>query len=100
MTSSRAIRRARDVVRFVSVLSNAPRSAPTLPLDLPPRGQWLVKVLARRGRFIVGLHRRQMKVIGELSRLEEVFGGPLTTRGWSTMSAVSKILAGPPPAMG
>ena len=83
-----------DTVRFVSVLSRAPRSARMLPLDLPSHEDWLVKVVARRGRFLVGMHRRQMKAIGELGRLEQVFGGTATTRSWSTMSAVRKILCG------
>jgi uncharacterized protein (DUF1697 family) len=36
-----------DVVRFVSVLSRTPRFDPRLPVTLPSRGRWLVKVLAR-----------------------------------------------------
>lgn len=86
-----------DVVRFVSVLSRAPSSAPALPLQLPPDGQWLVKVVARRGRFVVGLHRRRMKVIGELGKLERIFGTPATTRTWRTMAAIGKVLKRPHP---
>lgn len=84
-----------DIVRFVSVLSRAPRSGPALPVDLPSGEPWLVRVLARDGRFLVGLHRRQMRVIGELARLEELFGGPVTTRSWSTISAIGAVLRGP-----
>ena len=40
-----------DIVRFVSVLSRRPRSAPSMPMSLPPRGRWLVKILARDNRF-------------------------------------------------
>lgn len=84
-----------DVVRFVSVLSRAPRSVPVLPLDLPSHEHWIVKVLERRGRFLVGMHRRQMKAIGELGRLGQLFGAAATTRSWSTMNAVRRVLCGP-----
>jgi len=81
-----------DVVRFVSVLSRPPRSAPTLPLSLPSRGKWLLQVLACDGRFVVGVYRRHMKVIGYLGRLDRLFGMPMTTRNWNTITAIAKAL--------
>lgn len=81
-----------DVVRFVSVLSRRPRTQPSLPTTLPPRGPWLLKVLARDGRFVLGLYRRQMKVIGYLGSLDRIFGVPVTTRGWNTITAIAKVL--------
>jgi uncharacterized protein (DUF1697 family) len=81
-----------DVVRFVSVLSRRPRSAPELPMDLPPSGEWLLKILAREERFVVGLHRRRMKAIGYLGKLDRIFGEPATTRSWSTMKAIAGVL--------
>jgi uncharacterized protein (DUF1697 family) len=81
-----------DMVRFVSVLSRPPRSEPRLPLILPSDGRWLLKVLARQGRFVLGLYRRHMKVIGYLGALDRVFGVPATTRNWNTMTAVAKLL--------
>lgn len=86
-----------EVVRFAGVLPRAPRSEPVLPMNLPSQGRWLVRVLARHGRFVVGLHLRQMKVIVELGRLEKVFGMPVTVRSWSTMSAIGKVLDGSSP---
>lgn len=82
----------RDVVRFVSVLSRHPRSAPRLPMTLPAEGPWLLKVLAHEGRFVVGLYRRRMKVIGYLGKLDQLFGAPATTRGWNTFVAIGKAL--------
>lgn len=68
-----------DIVRFVSVLSHSPRSAPLTPMSFPRTGKWLVKIpLARENRFVVGLYRRDMKVIGYLGRLDRVFGLPVT----------------------
>jgi uncharacterized protein (DUF1697 family) len=51
-----------------------------------------VKVLARDGRFVVGLYRRHMKVIGYLGALDRVFGVPVTTRSWKTVAAIAEVL--------
>jgi uncharacterized protein (DUF1697 family) len=82
----------RDIVRFVSVLSRRPRVSTTIPLQLPPSGDWLVRVLAHDDRFVVGVYRRQLKAIGCLGTLDRVFGAPLTTRNWNTIAAVAKTL--------
>ena len=81
-----------DVVRFVSVLSRRPRLEPSLPLRFPSRGRWLLKILARDGRFVFGLYRRHMKVIGYLGSVDRLFGVPLTTRNWNTMTTVARVL--------
>jgi len=46
-----------DIVRFVSVLAQLPGTTPPTPMNLPSRGKWLVRVLARERRFVVGLYR-------------------------------------------
>ena len=79
-------------VRFVSVLSRAPRTAPPLPIILPPTGRWLLKLLARDGRFVLGVYRRHMRVIGYLGSLDRLFGVPATTRSWNTITAIAKAL--------
>ncbi len=81
-----------DIVRFVSVLSRLPRSAPRLPIIRPPRGKWLLKVLGREGRFVFGHYRRHMKVISYLGELDRIFGVPVTTRNWNTITAIAKVL--------
>jgi hypothetical protein len=86
-----------DTVRFVSVLSRPPRSEPRLPLILPGGGRWLLKVLARQDRFVLGVYRRHMKVIGYLGSLDRLFGVPATTRNWNTMTAIAKVLDKGPP---
>ncbi|MEW5977387.1 MAG: hypothetical protein AB1898_16470 [Acidobacteriota bacterium] len=82
-----------DIVRFVSVLSRLPRSAPPLPMSFPSRREWLLKVLGRDGRFVFGLYRRHMKVITYLGMLDRIFGAPATTRSWNTLSAIVKTLS-------
>jgi uncharacterized protein (DUF1697 family) len=81
-----------DIVRFVSVLSQHPPFAPPLPMSLPSRGKWLLRVLARDGRFVVGQYRRHMKVISYLGTLDRVFGVPVTTRNWNTITTVARVL--------
>jgi uncharacterized protein (DUF1697 family) len=81
-----------DIVRFVSVLSRAPRSAPLLPVSLPASGKWLLKIVAREHRFVFGVYRRHMKAIGYLGEIDRLFGMPATTRNWNTITAVAKAL--------
>ena len=38
------------------------------------------------------MYRRQMKVIDYLGRFDRVFGVPVTTRNWNTMTAIVKVL--------
>ena len=81
-----------DVTRFVSVLARSPRAAPPLPMRFPPDGEWLVTVLAREGRFVLGHYRRHMKTIGYLGGLDRVFGIPTTTRNWHTLQSIVAVL--------
>ena len=74
-----------DIVRFVSVLSKSPRSAPSTPIRFPSTGKWLLKILARENRFVFGLYRRHMKVISYLGALDRVFRVSVTTRNWNTI---------------
>jgi uncharacterized protein (DUF1697 family) len=81
-----------DIVRFVSVLSGRPRSAPVTPMSVPSSGRWLLRILAREGRFVLGLYRRHMKTISYLGTLDRIFGVPVTTRNWNTITAISRVL--------
>ncbi len=81
-----------DVVRFVSVLSKSPGSAPSMPVSFPATGQWMLKLLAREQRFVFGVYRRQMKAIGYLGEIDRVFGVPATTRNWNTITAITRVL--------
>ena len=89
-----------DIVRFVSVLSRRPRSMPSMPMNFPPSGRWLLKILGRDKRFIFGLYRRHMKVIGYLGTFDRLFGVPVTTRNWNTMTTIASVLGqgGPDPS--
>lgn len=81
-----------DVVRFVSVLARRPRSAPELPLKIPSKGQWQLQILACQERFVVGQYRRNMKAIGHLGRVDEIFKERATTRNWNTLTKIATVL--------
>ena len=77
---------------FVSVAAKRLRPPFPLPLSLPSGHDWLLKILAIQGRFVLGLYRRQMKTIGYLGKIEKRLGVPVTTRSWST---IEKVFKGP-----
>ena len=82
-----------DIVRFVSVLSGRPRSVPSTPMTLPSSGKWLLKIITRDSRFVVGVYRRHMKVIGYLGKIEKRLGAAATTRNWNTIQKIVQILS-------
>lgn len=82
------------IVRFVSILSKAGRSLISTPLTLPPRGEWFVRIIASKKRFVFGEYRRHMKTIGYLGQIDKLFGVPATTRNWNTIIAILQILKG------
>src|SRR6266513_5040413 len=81
-----------DITRFVNVLHKPLRKPPPLPLSLPSPDEWLLKIIAIQGRFVLGLYHRQMKAISYLGKLEKFLGVPATTRNWNTIEKVVKIL--------
>lgn len=81
-----------DVVQFVSILSEAGRREVSLPVALPEDGEWLVRIIGSKNRFVYGVYRRHMKTIGCLGQIDRLFGAPATTRSWSTILSVLRIL--------
>jgi len=51
-----------------------------------------LKILATNNRFVVGVYRRHMKAIGYLGAFDRLFGVPVTTRNWNTMTAIARVL--------
>jgi len=83
---------SRDVIRFVSILSKASRHRPELPIAIPQSGEAFVQVIGSRGRLLFGVYRRQMRTITHLGQIDKIFGAPATTRSWSTILSVLRIL--------
>ena len=83
-----------EITRFVSVLHKRPENlAFSLPLALPSEKDWLLKIVAIRDRFVIGVYRRQMKAIGYLGKIEKLIGQSGTVRNWNTIEKVLKVLS-------
>lgn len=80
-----------EIVWFVSILARPGRLLP-IPFSLPAEGEWSLKILAVKDRFVFGLYRREMQAIRYLGQLDKLFGVPATTRNWNTITAVARIL--------
>jgi uncharacterized protein (DUF1697 family) len=81
-----------DVVRFVSVTTGRGRLRAKTPIALPDEKEWFVRVIGADGPFVFGEYRRHMKTIGYLGQLDKLLGAAVTTRGWSTMMRVARVL--------
>jgi uncharacterized protein (DUF1697 family) len=81
-----------DVVQFVSILSKAGGRRVSLPVALPEGGEWFVRIIGSKNRLVYGEYRRHMKTIGYLGQIDSLFGAPATTRSWSTILSVLRIL--------
>jgi hypothetical protein len=81
-----------DEVRFVSVLATAGHGPASFPIGIPEEGDWFVRVMGSKGRLVFGVYRRQMKTIGYLGQIDRVFGARATTRSWSTILSVVRVL--------
>lgn len=83
-----------DLVRFVSILSKSVRIRPSIPITLPPDGEWSVRLIGSKNRFVFGVYRRHMKTISYLGQIDTLFGVTATTRNWNTIIAITRILKG------
>ena len=81
-----------NIMQFVNVLARRLHVPPPLPLILPSDDDWLLKIIAIQGKFVLGLYRRQMKAISYLAKVEKLLGVPATTRNWNTVQKVAQIL--------
>jgi len=81
-----------EITRFVNVLAKRLPSPPALPISLPSDDDWLLKVVAIEGRFVLGVYRRQIKAISYLGKIEKLLGVPATTRNWNTIQKIVQLL--------
>src|SRR5207247_8596439 len=81
-----------DIVRFVTVLHKPLRGRSRSDLH-QTSDDWLLKIIAIQGRFVLGLYRRQMKAISYLGKVEKIFGVAATTRNWNTIQKIVQILS-------
>ena len=83
-----------SITRFVNILHKPLRKRPPLPVSLPSEDDWLARIVAIEGRFVLGIYRREMKAIGYLGKIEKLLGVPATNRNWNTLEKVVKVLDG------
>lgn len=81
------------LTHFVSVLAKRLPKPPPVPLYLPSKNVWGVKVIAIQGRFVLGIYVREMKAISYLGKLEKLLGVPATARSWTTIEKIAKIVS-------
>ena len=81
-----------NFIRFVNVMHKPLRKRPALPLCLPSDADWVAKIIAIQGRFVLGIYRREMKAIGYLGKLEKHLSVPATNRNWNTIEKVVDVL--------
>jgi len=82
------------ITRFVNVLHKPLSSDVTrhASLALPSEKDWLVKIISIKGRFVLGVYRREMKAIAFLGKIEKSLGVPATNRNWNTIEKVVAAL--------
>ncbi|MGH9618677.1 MAG: hypothetical protein ACRD45_03055, partial [Bryobacteraceae bacterium] len=60
-----------DIVRFVSILSRSGHRPVDIPFTFPSSGEWYVRVIASKNRFVFGEYRRHMRTISYLGQIEK-----------------------------
>ena len=79
---------------FLTVLAADPVRTPHLPFHVPNEPEWEVRLISARGRYVLSLYRRlKDRLLYPNPIVEREFGVAGTTRGWSTVVALGKILA-------
>ncbi len=81
-----------DVVRFVSILAKAGRVRHEFPILIPSDGEWCVRLIGLKNRFVFGEYRRRMKTISYLGQIDKLFDVPSTIRNWNTIMAIIRVL--------
>jgi hypothetical protein len=60
-----------DIVRFVSILSKRCRVRGPMSITVPPDGEWFLRIMGAKNRFVFGVYRRHMKTIGYLGQIDK-----------------------------
>jgi hypothetical protein len=82
-----------DARLFISVLAAAPKKDPRLPIEAPEGSGWVLRVIERRGPFVISMRRVEIRRGLDLNAIiERAFGAPFTTRSWGTMTRIRAAL--------
>ena len=78
---------------FVSVMVGRPTRRPSLPIEQPAGPDWALRVIERRGAFVISARRAERRQGVDLSAvLERAYGTRFTTRSWSTLVRIAGVL--------
>jgi uncharacterized protein (DUF1697 family) len=88
----RSVRSGPDTVQFVSFLSKENCREVSLPIVIPETGEWFVRIIGSQKHILYGEYRRHMKTISYLGQIDELAGSSATTRSWSTILSVLRVL--------
>ena len=78
---------------FVSVPMGRATRRPKLPIERPEGPRWALRIIEKRGAFVVCARRRERQRGLDLSGvLAREFGVPFTTRSWGTMERIAAAI--------
>jgi len=78
---------------FVSVLVAAPNATPRLPQEFPLGKPWALRIVERRGPYVLAVRRTSLQRGLDLNAIvEKAFGARATTRGWPTFERIARAL--------
>lgn len=81
------------VQAYVSILSRAASRTPRTPLDFPATGDWQIRMVLVRKRYVLSWRRTTtQRPIYPNEVIEKHFGFNATTRNWTTIARVGRTL--------
>jgi uncharacterized protein (DUF1697 family) len=84
----------KEAQRFVSVLAAKPRKLPAFPIDRPTPDAWQLRIVGVEGRYALSLRRAaEPGKFYPNEVVERTLGVRATTRNWSTVEALAKVLS-------
>jgi len=85
--------RGKDIDAHVSIMAKRPVKVPALPIYVPSKDNWEIKIARTIGAVVLSLRRKVPN--GHLypnQIVEKQFGVAATTRSWNTIEKIAKIL--------
>lgn len=82
-----------DALVFLCVLMRRATKKPALPMERPEGRDWAVRIIERRGAFVIcARHRERQRGLDLSAVLAREFGVPFTTRSWGTLERVAAAI--------
>lgn len=86
-----------DARLFLTILSRPPATPPALPLRRPDHDDWQVLLFEHSDPFVVTARRPRGRAdLYPNEVVEKLLGTPATTRAWTTVETICRLLQGGP----